>query len=137
MDTDIRWRQRLANYRRACGNLKSAIDLAGQRPLTELEKQGLVQSFEFTHELAWNVMKDWLEDQGQPGLTGSKDATREAFARGLITAGQAWMDMIKSRNLSVHTYNAETADQLVRDILDRYAGELLQFLDSMTHREQS
>ena len=106
MQTDVRWMQRLANYRRACANLEAATKLAATRPLSELEGQGLIQAFEFTHELAWNVMKDWFDDQGATIITGSKDATREAFAKGLIAEGQVWMDMIKGRNLSSHTYNA-------------------------------
>jgi len=135
MDADIRWKQRLANFRRACSNLEAAVELARQRSLSSLETQGLIQSFEFTHELAWNVMKDWFEDQGITGITGSKDATREAFSKGLIEAGQVWMDMIKSRNLSTHTYNAETAEALEASILGVYARELLGFRDSMTRRE--
>ena len=136
MESDIRWKQRLANYRRACANLQAAVALANLRPLSDLEQQGLIQSFEFTHELAWNVMKDWFEDQGLGGLTGSKDATREAFSRGLVEEGQAWMDMIRSRNLSSHTYNVEIARDLTNAILHVYAGELLKFRDSMTVREE-
>jgi len=117
MEPDIRWKQRLANYRRACAKLEAAVTLAKLRTLSDLEKQGLIQSFEFTHELAWNVFKDWFDDQGISGLTGSKDATREAFSRGLIAEGQIWMDMIKSRNLSSHTYNSETAEALTASIL--------------------
>lgn len=135
MEPDIRWKQRLANYRRACANLEAAVELAGQRTLSDLEQQGLIQSFEFTHELAWNVMKDWFEDQGLSGLTGSKDATREAFSRGLVDEGQVWMDMIKSRNLSSHTYNIEITRDLTKAILHTYAGELLKFREAMTARE--
>lgn len=135
MQTDVRWMQRLANYRRACANLEAATKLAATRPLSELEGQGLIQAFEFTHELAWNVMKDWFDDQGATIITGSKDATREAFAKGLIAEGQVWMGMIKGRNLSSHTYNAATADELTTSILTRFAPELLAFCRSMTKRE--
>ena len=58
-ELDIRWQQRLANYARALEQLGSAVATSKQRPLSELEKQGLIQVFEFTHELAWNVMKDF------------------------------------------------------------------------------
>lgn len=137
METEVRWKQRLANYRRACANLEAAVELARLRPLSDLEQQGLIQSFEFTHELAWNVMKDWFEDQGLSGLTGSKDATREAYSKGLIIEGQTWMDMIKSRNLSSHTYNLEIARDLVEAILGRYASEFVAFREAMTAREQA
>jgi len=67
-----------------------------------LEQQGLIKSFKFTHELAWNVMKDYFEYQGSTGIAGSRDAIREAFRRGLVSDGEAWMATIGSRNLSVN-----------------------------------
>ncbi len=120
MTEDIRWKQRLANYRKALKTLTDAVELSRQRPLSELEKQGLIQGFEFTHELAWNVLKDYLQEQGYVRLIGSKDATRMAFKNELLEDGDAWMDMIKARNLSSHTYNTETAEKLVADILERF-----------------
>lgn len=119
-DQDIRWRQRFANYRKAVGQLREAVDLHGQRPLSNLEKQGLIQAFEFTHELAWNLLKDYLQDQGNQNIRGSKDATREAFKVELIRDGEQWMAMIQSRNLSSHTYNEHTANELVEAIVHQY-----------------
>jgi nucleotidyltransferase substrate binding protein (TIGR01987 family) len=120
MPNDIRWKQRFQNYQRALQTVTEAVDLAHQRPLTKLEQQGLIQGFEFTHELAWNTLKDYLEDQGFINLIGSKNATRTAFANGLIKDGEAWMDMIKTRNLTSHTYNLELAQQMINDILLRF-----------------
>ena len=120
MTDDIRWLQRFANYTKALQSLADAVALAGERPLSKLEQQGLIQAFEFTHELAWNVLKDYLEQQGIFGLIGSRDASRSAFQNGLITDGEAWMDMIKARNLTSHTYNPEVADSVTRDILMRF-----------------
>jgi nucleotidyltransferase substrate binding protein (TIGR01987 family) len=117
---DIRWKQRFQNYSRALQTLRRGVELAEQRPLSELEEQGLIQGFEFTHELAWKVLKDYLEEQGFVDLIGSKNATREAFKNGLIVEGQVWMDMIKARNLTSHTYNEEVADEIVKDILTRF-----------------
>ena len=117
---DIRWKQRFSNFGRAMANLNAAVQLASQRPLSDLEKQGLIQSFEFTHELAWNVLKDYFAYQGNPGITGSRDAVREAFSAGLLEDGEGWMQMIKSRNQSSHTYNQAVADEIVALILDRY-----------------
>ena len=117
---DIRWKQRFANYVKAMQGLSSAAELAKKRSLSELEQQGLIQSFEFTHELAWNVLKDYLEYKGIIGLIGSKDATRSAFKNGLIDAGEDWMDMIKARNQTSHTYNHATSQQIVMDILQRF-----------------
>jgi nucleotidyltransferase substrate binding protein (TIGR01987 family) len=96
------------------------VELAEQRPLSKLEQQGLIQSFEFTHELAWNVLKDYLEDKGFSNLLGSKDATRTAFKNGLIEKGDDWMDMIKARNQTSHTYNQELAEEVADNILERF-----------------
>jgi nucleotidyltransferase substrate binding protein (TIGR01987 family) len=117
---DIRWMQRFQNYRQALSRLTDAVKLSGERPLSELEQQGLIQGFEYTHELGWNVLKDYLEAQGFVGLIGSKGATREAFKNGLITDGEAWMDMIKARNLTSHTYRDKIAEDIVKDILGRF-----------------
>ena len=117
---DIRWKQRFENYLRAFETLRRAVELARRRDLSELEQQGLIQGFEFTHELAWNVLKDYLEEAGISGIIGSKGATREAFKNGLIHDGESWMEMIKSRNLSSHTYNLETAEEVATNILTRF-----------------
>jgi len=117
---DIRWKQRFNNFLRAFQTLSRAVALAEQRELSELEEQGLIQGFEFTHELAWNLLKDYLEDKGIIGLIGSKDASRSAFKQGLIEEGEVWMDMIKARNLSSHTYNQEIAEDIVENILQRF-----------------
>ncbi len=125
---DIRWEQRLANYSTALAQLAKAVELAGQRPLSDLEKQGLIQAFEFTHELAWNVMKDYFIYQGNSSITGSRDATRESFNKGLIADGEGWMEMIKSRNLSSHTYNQNVAEEIVDKIITQYHALFQAFL---------
>lgn len=117
---DIRWKQRFSNYRRAFRQLSDAASLAAERSLTPLEQQGFIKAFEFTHELAWNVMKDYFEYQGNTAITGSRDAIREAFRRGLVTDGDTWMETIKSRNRSSHTYDESTAKQLIEIISTRY-----------------
>jgi nucleotidyltransferase substrate binding protein (TIGR01987 family) len=117
---DIRWQQRFKNFEKAIALLQEAVNLTKERSLTELEEQGLIQRFEFTHELAWNVLKDYFEDQGNTLITGSRDATREAFNKSLIKDGEGWMDMIISRNKSSHTYNEEVAEEIVRKIIHQY-----------------
>ena len=118
---DTRWLQRLDNFKRARQQLQSAVDLHHSRQLSELEQQGLIQAFEFTHELAWNVMKDYLRSLGSDTLIASRDSTRAAFKAALIEDGESWMDMIVSRNLSSHTYNRDTANALVQKIAGVYA----------------
>ena len=120
MTHDIRWKQRFDNFQRALHQLTLATQLAEQRPLSDLEQQGLIQGFEFTHELGWNVLKDYLEMEGIQGLVGSRSTVREAFKRGLVRDGETWMDMIEKRNLSSHTYNQAVANTLASAILDRY-----------------
>lgn len=122
MEQDIRWKQRFSNYTKALAVFTEAVELARSRQLSPLEKQGLVQSFEFTQELSWKVLKDFLEYQGAAtGILGSKDAIRRGFAAGLIQEGDIWMDMIASRNLASHTYNQETAEAIIQKCVESYA----------------
>lgn len=120
MNDDIRWQQRLDNYQRALASLTEAVTLNRERPLSDLEQQGLIQAFEFTHELAWNCLKDYLQYQGEQNLMGSRDATRRAYTLGLITDGAEWMDMIVNRNRTSHTYNKATASQISQAVTERY-----------------
>lgn len=126
-----RWKQRLNNYENAFKQLKAAVLLASERKLSDLEKQGLVQAFEVTHELAWNVIKDYFLDQGNPNITGSRDAVREAFNKQLITDGEHWMEMIKSRNQTFHTYNREVANDIATKIINFYCHSFESFLLKM------
>ncbi len=123
MIDEIRWIQRLSNYSKALKRLSDALDLAQERPLSDLEKQGLIQAFEFTHELAWNTIKDFYKDQGETGIQGSRDAVRMAFKRDLIQSGEIWMEMIKSRNQTSHTYDETIANEIVTSVTDSYFGE--------------
>lgn len=120
MTDDTRWKQRYSNYRKALQTLGEAVQLAQQRSLSKLEMLGVIHAFEFAHELAWNVLKDYLDAQGFVGLVGSKNATRQAFKDALIQDGDAWMDMIKARNLTSHTYNTDIACGIAADILTRF-----------------
>ena len=114
---DVRWLQRFDNFQRALLVLGRGVRLAQERELSELEQQGLIQGFEFTHELAWSLLKDYLTHQGIAGIVGSRDATRLAFLNGLISDGEIWMGMIRSRNQSSHTYNLEQAQAIARDVI--------------------
>jgi nucleotidyltransferase substrate binding protein (TIGR01987 family) len=125
MTQDIRWIQRLNHFGKALSQLQEAVDLWQQRPLSKLEKQGLIQAFEYTYELAWNTLKDYLENQGEIDIHGSRDAFRLAFKRGLIEDGETWMDMIKSRTMTSHTYNEEVAQKISSDIIEKYFPEFV------------
>lgn len=130
-DQDIRWQQRLANYSRALTRLTRAVELAQTRSLSDLEKQGLIQVFEFVFELAWNLMKDYFLYQGNPAISGSRDAIRTAFKQGLITDGEGWMEMIKSRNQTAHTYNESVANEIADNIMAIYHDLFLQLQQHM------
>ena len=133
---DIRWMQRFDNFKRAFARLADAAAQAKQRKLSELEEQGLIQAFEFTHELAWNTLKDFLEARGTVvKIYGSRDATREAFAADIIKNGEAWMKMIEHRNETSHTYNEEIANAIVEAILTRYVTEFEGFQRSFLELE--
>ena len=120
MTTDIRWQQRLQNYSRALKQLTEAVELIELRDLSNIEKQGFVKAFEFTHELAWNVMKDFAIYQGEQRIMGSRDATRHAFKNELIVEGQQWMDMIVARNKAVHTYDEKTVMDVINNVKTVY-----------------
>ncbi len=123
-DRDVRWIQRFSNFNKALNQLSRFIDKC---ELNEMEKQGLIQSFEYCYELAWNTIKDFYESQGEMGIQGSRDAIRLAFRRGLIENGEIWMDMIKSRALTAHTYNEDVAEEIGRAIFNQYFPEFLNF----------
>jgi nucleotidyltransferase substrate binding protein (TIGR01987 family) len=124
---DVRWKQRLQSFSAALRQLSKAVALRRTRELSELEQQGLIQAFEFTHEMAWKVMKDYLRSLGNTQILASRDSTRAAFAAELILDGEGWMAMIEGRNLSVHTYNLDVANTLTQAVVERYAPLLSQF----------
>lgn len=114
---DIRWVQRFSNYQKALAQLTEFII---KKNLSKLEDQGLIKAFEYTYELSWNTIKDFYEAQGETNIQGSKDAFRLAFKRSLISDGQAWMDMVESRTLTVHSYDQVVAKKVVNAIFDKY-----------------
>jgi len=149
MEQDVRWEQRFSNFTKALNKLKQAIEYIGHNfmeedqpidgedielVLEEMIKDALIQRFEYTHELAWNVMKDYAEYQGNPDVGGSRDATREAFQLKLIANGQVWMDMIISRNKTSHTYNEAVAGEIYRKILKEYYPAFLAFYQKMEEK---
>ncbi len=114
---DIRWQQRFKNYRKALSQLRKFIS---KGELSELEEQGLIKAFEYTYELGWTTLKDFLEHQGHAGIYGSRDAIRKSFELNLVQDGQGWMDMLESRNKTSHIYNEEIAREICQAVQTRY-----------------
>ena len=137
MKEDIRWKQRFDNFQKAFLELEEAVLLSQKRSLSKLENQGLIQGFEYTHELAWNMIKDYLEEQGIFGLIGSKNTIREAFKLGILKEGEIWMNMIQSRNQTSHTYNTTLADQVVSDIIHKYYLQFKEITEEFKRRYDS
>jgi nucleotidyltransferase substrate binding protein (TIGR01987 family) len=113
---DIRWKQRFQNYEKAFLLLKRT--LAIQAP-SEAEKGGLIQFYELAFELAWKLMKDYLEEQGFT-INSPRNAIKQAFQSTLIENGQQWLDALEDRNLTSHIYDEHTADKVVSAIRDFY-----------------
>ena len=123
---DIRWKQRFQNYNRALFLLSDALK-DGSEKLSLLEKEGTLQRFEFTFELAWKLMKDYLEESGiiiNP-IT-PKQVIKQAFTAKIISDGQVWIDMLLSRNLMSHTYDFIKFETIVKDVEQKYLTSMKQ-----------
>lgn len=134
-DKDIRWIQRFGNYRKALFKFNQAVEIVSDKmdwgdDVDDLLEEGLIQRFEYTHELAWKVMKDYAEYQGHTDIQGSRDAFRKALQMGIID-DQRWMDSIKDRNLTSHNYDDETAQNVLTAIIEVYAPLLNAFEQKM------
>ena len=133
---NIRWRQRLATFQRALGRLEEVVTLQRQRQLSPLEKDGLIQRFEYTQELAWKVLKNYIEYQGGERLAGSRDTIRQAFALGIITNADPWFDMLESRNETSHVYDENIENDLLDKITMTYLSIMLELKKRMSSIEQ-
>jgi nucleotidyltransferase substrate binding protein (TIGR01987 family) len=134
---DISWLKRFSNFRKALSELTDAVEQYDDDS-PDIIKEGVLQRFEFTHELAWKVMKDYLIHEGYENVTGSRTASKQAFAVGLIEEdGQVWMDMIESRNRTVHTYDKTILHEEFGKVTKCYAPALVQFEKRMLVLPQS
>jgi len=113
MDTDIRWKQRFANFKKAINQLTEFVE---QPALNKFEVQGLIQCFEYTFELAWKTSTDYLEQEGFE-IKSPRSTIQKAFQVQLIKEGHIWMDALEKRNLLAHTYDetvTKEAEKLIR-----------------------
>jgi nucleotidyltransferase substrate binding protein (TIGR01987 family) len=114
---DIRWIQRFSNFKKALAKLSEA---AAIQKRSELEQEGLIQRFEYTYELAWKTLQDLLHDIGYNDIAGPTPVLTQALEDGYIKDRKGWQKMKKSRELTSHTYDSETAEEIAEDIIDTY-----------------
>ncbi len=118
MQEDIRWKQRFFNFNKAFESLRKYTQ---QTDLNELEKQGVIKAFEYNYELAWKTLQDLFKyEYGYTDIKGPKKVIRQALADKIINNGETWMEMINSRNITTHTYDKETANEIVFEIKNSY-----------------
>lgn len=135
---EIRWVQRLDSFRKAFRRMNEAVKSVSIYSVKTIESEllldALIQRYEFTHELAWKLMKDYLEYMGISGIVGSRDAIRYALQNGLIDDDR-WMDTIADRNITSHNYNQEVANEVANRIISVYKSLFDEFLQVMTEKE--
>jgi nucleotidyltransferase substrate binding protein (TIGR01987 family) len=114
---EIRWKQRFSNFNKAFAQLEYIVQM---NHLNDIEEQGLIKAFEYTYELSWKTLQDLLKERGYMNVVGPRPVIEQSFQDGYITKGKAWMEMQKDRNLTSHTYNQETAKEVIADIRDTF-----------------
>ena len=120
MNLDTRWKQRFQNFEKGFLLLREALE-NGPGSLNKLEQEGVIQRFEYTFELAWKSIKDYLEENGVViAPVTPRQVVKDAFAAKLIEDGQIWIDMLDHRNLLSHTYDFSVFEKAVEDIAARY-----------------
>lgn len=127
MNQDIRWKQRFSNFKKAAAQLSEFIE---KGDLNKFEVQGLIQCFEYTFELAWKTMKDYLEFEGYE-VKSPRSTIQTAFQTQLITEGHIWIDALEKRNLMAHTYDEEVAKQAEELIKSTYYPIIKELLEKL------
>lgn len=127
---DIRWKQRFVHFRKAFSLLEQTMTI--ERP-SDAERAGLIQFFEMSFELAWKVLKDYLEEEGFT-VSSPRDAIKQAFQAGLLEDGHMWIEALKDRNLTVHTYEEKIAVAVEQKIRDAYFPALFSLCQTLKSR---
>ena len=133
--SDIRWKQRFDNLQRAYRRLRWALEIHQQDPSDELIRMAVIKAYEFTFELSWKTLKDFLAYNGIDAKL-PREVLKQAFATGLVIDGQLWIDMLEERNLMAHTYDDARARKAVYQIQERYLGGLQQLHDMLASKLQ-
>ena len=137
MEQDIRWLQRFDNFEKACKKLFEITESSiSQDNLSELEKEGLVQRFEYTFELAWKTLQDYLLYLGFEFQSGPNTTIQMSFDNNLLTNHDSWRKMAQARNITSHTYNEEDVLEIVNDIFYSYSPLLRQLYNTLCQKKQ-
>lgn len=128
---DIRWKQRFANFSKAMGHLENALQIHDP---DMVQKAGIIQFFEMSFELAWNLVKDYLEDQGFVDVKSPRSALKKAFEVNILKDGHDWMELLQDRNLTAHTYDEQKATDMEHLIQNKYFPILKDLFDSFKEK---
>ena len=134
--SDIRWKQRFDNLQRAYRRLVSVLELLLQDPDSEVVRMAVIKAYEFTFELSWKTLKDYLAYNGIDARL-PREVIKQAFATGLLVDGELWIAMLEERNLMAHTYDDARAQAAVTQIQSRYLAGLSQLHELLAakHKE--
>ncbi|MFA7577810.1 MAG: HI0074 family nucleotidyltransferase substrate-binding subunit [Candidatus Muiribacteriota bacterium] len=130
MTVDIRWKQRYDNFNKSFLLLKQSLDISNP-DITQ--RAGIIQFFEVTFELGWKTLKDFLLENGFNNINSPRDTIKTAFNAEYIKEGHIWLEALKDRNLSTHTYEEEFASQIEKNIRENYFNiikDLKEFFES-------
>jgi len=130
---EVRWQQRFSSFEKAFRQLERFLS---KTELNEMEGQGLIKAFEYTYELSWKTLQDLLMEKGYKDIIGPRPVIEQSFQDGYIKNGKEWLKMHISRNLTSHTYNEETAKEVIKEIRNTYFG-LLNDLFSTFEKEKN
>lgn len=111
---DTRWQQRFENFEKTLLLLQNAMNISNP---DIFQKAGMIQFFEISFELSWNVLKDYMEAKGFVGMRSPRDAIKKAFEIGMITDGHTWIQTLENRNLTAHTYDEAMAEKVIQEIV--------------------
>lgn len=128
MVNELRWQQRMENFERAFLLLEESLTDLDE--LSDLEKEGIVQRFEYTFELAWKTLKDYLAYTGiVPDQLTPRSVIKQAFSSRIIEDGQTWINMLEQRNLMAHTYSRKNFETAIQLITENYFSAIKQLFD--------
>ena len=119
---DIRWEQRFSNYQKALERISEVVNKSNLTDLSELEVEGFIQRFEYTYELAWLTLQDLFKYQSYTDITGPGPVFEQAFKNELINNAEGWQRLKKSRQLTSHTYDSNTAKEIAQEVINEYYG---------------